>query len=88
LHAALGASLIFGSQHHHNTTSKVERVNGVIAHLIASFRHRLGPGALRSLLGQVADDGRDIFQKSCLVNRQEQSPRLAVSGQQSSAVLR
>ena len=30
LHAALGASLIFGSPHHHNTTSKVERVNGVI----------------------------------------------------------
>ena len=31
LHAALGASLICGSPHHHNTTSKVERVNGVIA---------------------------------------------------------
>jgi hypothetical protein len=33
LHAALGTSpLIFGSPHYwHNTTSKVERVNGVIA---------------------------------------------------------
>ena len=29
LHEALRASLIFGSQHHHNTTSKVERVNSV-----------------------------------------------------------
>jgi len=27
LHAALGSSLIFGSPHHHNTTSKVDRVN-------------------------------------------------------------
>jgi hypothetical protein len=34
LHAALGASLIFGSPHHHNTTSKVERVNGVIADVL------------------------------------------------------
>jgi hypothetical protein len=31
LHAALGASLIFGSPPHHNTTSQVERVNGVMA---------------------------------------------------------
>ncbi len=37
LHTALGASLIFGSQHHHNTTSKVERVNGVIADVLRSF---------------------------------------------------
>jgi hypothetical protein len=37
LHAALGASLIFGSPHHHNTTSKVERVNGVIADVLRSF---------------------------------------------------
>jgi hypothetical protein len=36
LHAALGASLIFGSLLHHNTTSnlKVERVNGVIVHVL------------------------------------------------------
>ena len=27
LHVALGASLVYGSQHHHSTTSKVERVN-------------------------------------------------------------
>ena len=31
LHAAQGASLTLGSQHHHNTTCWVERVNGVIA---------------------------------------------------------
>ena len=37
LHEALGSSLIFGSQHHHNTTSKVERVNGVIADVLRSF---------------------------------------------------
>ena len=44
LHAALGASLIFGSLHHHNTTSKVERVNGVISDVP------------RSLAGERADD--------------------------------
>ena len=37
LHEALGASLVFGSPHHHNTTSKVERVNGVIADVLRSF---------------------------------------------------
>ena len=37
LHEALGASLIFGSPHHHNTTSKVERFNGVIADVLLSF---------------------------------------------------
>ena len=37
LHEALGASLIFGSPHHLNTTSKVERVNGVIADVLRSF---------------------------------------------------
>jgi hypothetical protein len=37
LHAALGSSLIFGSPHHHNTTSKVERVNGVIADVLRAF---------------------------------------------------
>ena len=37
LHEALGSSLIFGSPHHHNTTSKVERVNGVIADVLRSF---------------------------------------------------
>ena len=37
LHEALGASLIFGSPHHHNTTSKVERVNCVIADVLHSF---------------------------------------------------
>ena len=28
LHSTLGSTLIFGLPHHHNTTSKVERVNG------------------------------------------------------------
>ena len=37
LHAALGSTLIFGSPHHHNTTSKVERINGVIADVLRSF---------------------------------------------------
>ena len=37
LHEALGASLVFGSPHHHNTTSKVERVNGVVADVLRSF---------------------------------------------------
>ncbi len=31
LHEALGATLIFNSQHHHDTASKVERVNCIIA---------------------------------------------------------
>jgi hypothetical protein len=44
LHAALGASLIFGSPHHHNTASKAERVNGVIADV------------LRAIAGDRADD--------------------------------
>ena len=42
LHAALGASLVFGSPHHHNTTSKVERVNGVIADVLRSFASERG----------------------------------------------
>ena len=37
LREELGASLIVGSPHHHNTTSKVERVNGVIADVLRSF---------------------------------------------------
>ena len=37
LHKALGVSLIFGLPHHYNTTSKVERVNGVIADVLRSF---------------------------------------------------
>ena len=37
LHEALGASLIFGSSHHHNTTSKVARVNCFIANVLLSF---------------------------------------------------
>ncbi len=37
LHTALGASLVFGSQHHHNTMSKVDRLNGVIADILRSF---------------------------------------------------
>ena len=39
LRGALGASLIrvFGSPHHHNTTSKIERVDGVIADVRRSF---------------------------------------------------
>ena len=37
LHEALGASLIFGSPQHHNTTSKVERVDGVIADVLRSL---------------------------------------------------
>ena len=48
LHAALGVSLIFGSPHHNNTTSKVERVNGVIADV------------LRSFAGERADDWPDF----------------------------
>jgi hypothetical protein len=42
LHAALGASLVIGSPHHHNTTSKVERVNGVIANVLRSFASERG----------------------------------------------
>jgi len=37
LHRALGSTLIFGSPEHHNTTSKVERVNGVIADVLRAF---------------------------------------------------
>ena len=37
LHRALGSTLIFGSPHHHNTTSKVERVNGVIEDVLRAF---------------------------------------------------
>ena len=45
LHKGLGASLIFGLPNHHNTTRKVERVNGVIADVLRSFageRRRAG----------------------------------------------
>jgi hypothetical protein len=42
LHAALGASLVFGSLYHHNNTSKVERVNGVIADVLRSFASERG----------------------------------------------
>ncbi len=44
LHAALGASLVFGSPHQHNlnTTSKVERVNSVIADVLRSFASQRG----------------------------------------------
>ena len=37
LHRALGSILIFGSSHHHDTTSKVERVNGVIEDVLLAF---------------------------------------------------
>jgi hypothetical protein len=37
LHAALGASLIFGSLHHHTTTRKVKCVNGDIADVLRAF---------------------------------------------------
>ena len=37
LHRALGSTLIFGSQDHHNTTSKVKRVNSVIADVLRAF---------------------------------------------------
>ena len=30
-------SLVFGSPHHHNTNSKTERVNGVIADVLRAF---------------------------------------------------
>ena len=43
LHEALGASL--GSPHHHNTTCKVERVNGVIADVLRSFARGPETGA-------------------------------------------
>ena len=42
LHAALGSSLVFGSPHHHNTTGKVERINGVIADVLRSFANERG----------------------------------------------
>jgi hypothetical protein len=48
LHAALGsrASLVFrvGVPHHHNrnTTGKVERINGVLAHVLCSFANGRG----------------------------------------------
>ena len=48
LHEALGASLIFGSPYHHNTVSKVEHVNGVIADV------------LRSFAGDRCDDWQDL----------------------------
>ena len=37
LHAALGSLLVFGSPHHHNTTAKVERLNGVVEDVLRSF---------------------------------------------------
>ncbi len=37
LHAALDTSLIVCSPHHHNTTSKVDRVNSVIANVLRAF---------------------------------------------------
>jgi hypothetical protein len=37
LHAALGTSLIFGSPYHHNTNSRTERVNAVIADVLRCF---------------------------------------------------
>ena len=33
----MGSTLIFGSPHHHNTTSKVERVNGVVEDVLRAF---------------------------------------------------
>ena len=53
LHAALRAWLIYGSQHHHKTTSKVDRVNGVIADVLRrrACRRLAGPRAA----GQVRD---------------------------------
>ena len=46
--APSGRVCIFGSPHHHNTTSKVERVNGVIADV------------LRSFAGDLCDDWPDL----------------------------
>ena len=37
LHEALGTRLIFGTPHHHRTTSKVERVNGVVGDALRAF---------------------------------------------------
>ena len=37
LHRALGSTLIFGSLEHHNTTSKVEWVNCVVADVLRAF---------------------------------------------------
>ncbi len=34
LHAALGTSLIFGSPYHHNTNSRPEHINAVIADVV------------------------------------------------------
>ncbi len=42
LRAALGSSLMFGSPHHHNTSGKVERINGVIADALRSFANERG----------------------------------------------
>ncbi len=48
LHTALGLLLIFGSPHHHNTKSKVESVNSVIADVLRSV--------LRSVANEHGDD--------------------------------
>ena len=37
LHAALSTSLVFGSPYHHNTNSRTERVNAVIADVLRCF---------------------------------------------------
>ena len=61
LHAAQGASLTLGSQHHHNTTCWVERVNGVIADVL-SARAPTSPRAAGRVRGQrfaVARVSRD-----------------------------
>ena len=37
LHEALGTLLIFGTPHHHHTTSKIERVNRVVGNVLSAF---------------------------------------------------
>ena len=37
LHETLSTRLVFGTPHHHHTTAKVERVNGVLHEALSAF---------------------------------------------------
>ena len=50
LHAALGTSLIFGSPYHHNTNSRTERVNAVIADVLGASALHKGSSKMRLYL--------------------------------------
>jgi hypothetical protein len=58
VHAALGSSLVFGSPHHHNTTGKVEHMNGFKADVLRSFANERGDDwpALVPLVEIAIDD--------------------------------